>query len=158
MPSLIAPWTTASTVKCSDCHNNNAGPGAGGTGPKGPHGSTYPTLLERQYLKASNTAESAASYALCYKCHNRTSILGNTTFKQHNMHISGEHTPCNACHDPHGISGTQGNATNNSKLINFDTTIVKPSSGGLLKFVSTGTNKGSCYLTCHGENHNPLSY
>jgi hypothetical protein len=158
VPSLTAPWTTASTVKCGDCHNNNAGPGAGGVGPKGAHGSTYPTLLERQYLKADRTPESAAAYALCYKCHSRTSILGDTSFKEHSKHIVGERTPCNACHDPHGISSTQGNATNNSKLINFDTTINKPSSSGQLKFVSNGTNKGSCYLTCHGKNHNPLSY
>jgi len=158
VPSLIAPWTTASTVKCSDCHNNNSGPGAGGTGPKGPHGSTYPTLLERRYLKADNTPESAANYALCYKCHSRTSILSENTFKEHKKHIVDERTPCNACHDPHGISSTQGNAINNSKLINFDTTINKPSSSGQLKFVSNGINKGSCYLTCHGKNHNPLSY
>ena len=158
VPSLIAPWTTASTVKCGDCHNNNSGPGAGGVGPKGPHGSNFPALLERQYLKADRTPESAANYALCYKCHSRTSILSDNTFKEHSKHISGERTPCNACHDPHGISSTQGNATNNSKLINFDTTINKPSSSGQLKFVSNGTNRGSCYLTCHGKNHNPLSY
>ncbi|MCX7149363.1 MAG: hypothetical protein NTY05_08110, partial [Rhodocyclales bacterium] len=158
VPSLIAPWTTASSMKCSDCHNNNAGPGAGGIGPKGPHGSTYPTLLERQYLKADRTPESTTAYALCYKCHNRNSILSDNTFKEHSKHISGERTPCNACHDPHGISSSQGNAANNSKLINFDTTISKPSSSGQLKYVSNGTNKGSCYLTCHGKNHNPLSY
>lgn len=158
VPSLIAPWTTGSTMKCGDCHNNNAGPGAGGTGPKGTHGSTYPTLLERQYVKADRTPETATNYALCYKCHNRNSILGDNTFKEHSKHITGERTPCNACHDPHGISSTQGNATNNSRLINFDTTISKPSSSGQLKFVSNGTNKGSCYLTCHGKNHNPLSY
>lgn len=66
--------------------------------------------------------------------------------------------PLVACHDPHGISGTQGNATNNSRLINFDTTIVKPTSSGQLKWVSGGTNKGTCYLTCHGKSHNPYSY
>ncbi|MCX7174432.1 MAG: cytochrome c3 family protein [Proteobacteria bacterium] len=158
VPSLIAPWTTASTMTCGDCHNNNTGPGAGGNGPNGPHGSVYPTLLERQYLKADRTPESAANYALCYKCHNRTNILGDRSFKEHSKHIIDERTPCNACHDPHGISSTQGNAINNSKLINFDTTISRPSSSGQLKYVSNGTNRGSCYLTCHGKNHNPLSY
>lgn len=158
VPSLIAPWTTASTVKCSDCHNNNAGPGAGGTGPKGPHGSTFPTMLERQYLKADRTPESATAYALCYKCHNRNSIVADISFKEHSKHVVGERAPCNVCHDPHGVSSTQGNATNNSRLINFDTSIVKPSSSGQLKFVSNGTNRGSCYLTCHGSNHNPFSY
>lgn len=158
VPSLIAPWTTASTMKCGDCHNNNTGPGAGGTGPNGPHGSIYPSLLERQYVTTDNAAESAANYALCYKCHSRSSILGNASFGEHNRHISGERTPCNVCHDPHGVSATQGNATNNSRLINFDTNIVRPSSSGLLRFESTGTNRGRCYLTCHGQNHNPESY
>jgi len=158
VPSLIAPWTTASTVKCSDCHNNNSGPGAGGSGPNGPHGSIYPSLLERQYVTTDNASESAANYALCYKCHSRSSILGNATFGEHNKHISGERTPCNVCHDPHGISATQGNATNNSRLINFDTIVVRPSSSGQLRFESTSTNHGRCYLTCHGRNHNPETY
>ena len=159
VPTLLAPWTTASTLKCGDCHNNNAGPGAGGVGPKGAHGSTYPALLERQYLKADRTVESAAAYALCYKCHNRSKIIGSgSAFSSHKKHVVDIRTPCNACHDPHGVSSTQGNITNNSKLINFDTSIVTANSAGLLKFVSTGTNRGSCYLRCHGENHNPETY
>ena len=158
VPSLIAPLTTSSVIKCTDCHNNNTGPGAGGTGPAGPHGSIYPPLLERQYVVADNTTYSAAAYALCFKCHSATSILGDATFKEHNKHINGERTPCNVCHDPHGISSTQGNTVNNSRLINFDTTIVLPSSSGARRFESTGTNAGRCYLTCHGKNHNPLSY
>lgn len=158
MPSLFAPWTTTSTVKCSDCHNNNAGPGASGTGPNGPHGSTYSPLLERQYVVTDNASESAANYALCYKCHSRSSILSDASFREHNKHISGERTPCNVCHDPHGVSATQGNSTNNSKLINFDTTVVTPNSSKLLRFESLGTFRGRCYLSCHGVNHNPLSY
>ena len=159
VPSLLSPWTTASTLKCSDCHNNNTGPGAGGTGPKGPHGSIYTSLLERQYLTADRTTESATAYALCYKCHNRNSINQDAgPFRFHKKHITDQRTPCNVCHDPHGISSTQGNITNNSKLVNFDTSVVKPSSSGQLKFVSTGTNRGSCYLTCHGSNHNPFNY
>lgn len=159
VPSLLAPWTTASTMKCSDCHNNNAGPNAGGTGPKGPHGSTWPALLERRYVTTDRTTESASAYALCYKCHNRNSFLQDGgAFRDHKKHVVDERTPCNVCHDPHGVSGTQGNATNNSKLINFDTSIVTPNSAGLLKFVSTGPNRGSCYLRCHGSNHNPFNY
>jgi predicted CXXCH cytochrome family protein len=159
VPSLIGPtWTVSSLIKCTACHNNNAGPGAGGSGPNGPHGSTYIPLLERQYVTTDNTSESSANYALCYKCHNRTSILGNQSFKEHNKHIAGERAPCNICHDPHGISATQGNATNNSRLINFNTTVVRPSSSGALRFESQGTYRGRCYLSCHGKDHNPLSY
>jgi predicted CXXCH cytochrome family protein len=161
VPSLIPPLTTASTIGCGSCHNNNAGPGANGTGPNGPHGSTFSPLLERQYVTTDNTTESAAVYALCYKCHSRTSIIGSGTgsFKDHNKHIVSVRTPCNVCHDPHGISSTQGNATNNSKLINFDTSVVTAVSPTVpIRFAVTGTNKGSCYLVCHGTSHNPKSY
>jgi len=157
VPSLLSPWTTASTMKCSDCHDNNAGPGAGGTGPKGPHGSTFRPLLERQYVTTDNTAYSAASYALCFKCHSSTSILADASFREHNKHISGQRTPCSVCHDPHGVP-SPGTSTSNSRLINFDTSVVRPSSSGVLRFDQTGTNRGRCYLTCHGQNHDPLTY
>jgi predicted CXXCH cytochrome family protein len=153
VPSLIAPWTTTSRIYCTDCH---ASDGVGS--PAGPHGSIYPRILKRQYLTADNTTESAAAYALCYGCHSRTSILGDISFKEHSKHIVGERTPCNACHDAHGISSTQGNSTNNTNLINFWTGIISNSSSGIRRFDDQGLYTGRCYLTCHGENHNPLSY
>ena len=167
VPSLISPWSTTDVMNCTDCHNNNAGPystGTGttpsGTGVNGPHGSTYPLLLERQYIVTDNTTESAANYALCYKCHNRTSILANATgsFKEHNKHIVGERAPCNICHDPHGISGTQGNSTNNARLINFDSSVVTKSGTQAIRWERVGTTGGRCYLTCHGANHNGWNY
>ncbi len=166
VPSLLPPYTITSVIKCSDCHNNNTGPGAGGTGPNGPHGSIYPTLLEREYLTTSGT-ESAAAYALCYKCHNRNSIIASTTtgFAGSNGHVlhvtsSDIRAPCNVCHDPHGISSTQGNTLNNSKLINFDTNVVLPVPNvpNTPRFESTSPNHGRCYLVCHGQTHNPDSY
>jgi len=153
VPSLIAPWTTSSRLYCTDCHASD-----GASSPAGPHGSIYPHILKRQYSTADNTTESAAAYALCYGCHNRTSILNDVSFGEHSKHIVGERTPCNTCHDPHGISSAQGNSTNNSNLINFWTTIVTNSSGGIRRFDDQGLYQGRCYLTCHGENHNPLSY
>ncbi|MDD5176539.1 MAG: cytochrome c3 family protein [Sterolibacterium sp.] len=167
VPSLLTGWTTASRVKCTDCHNNNTGryssgtPSAPtGTGPNGPHGSTYPNLLERQYVTTDNTAESAANYALCYKCHNRTSIIGTGTnsFKEHNKHIVGERAPCSVCHDPHGISSTQGTTLSNSRLLNFRTDVVTKSGTQAIRWERVGTTGGKCYMTCHGENHNGYSY
>ncbi len=170
VPSLSgapAGLTTSSTIGCSDCHNNDSGPKAGGVGPNGPHGSNYAPILVRQYITQDPNTESASSYALCYNCHNRTSILGNQSFPRHSLHIGGGgggggmggvNAPCNTCHDPHGISITQGNSLSNSKLINFNTAVVGPNSAGILRFESAGTFSGRCYLSCHGKNHNPCSY
>ncbi len=160
VPSLKAPWTTASVMYCSDCHNSSTGVKAGGAGPNGVHGSNESPLLIARYVTADFTTENATNYALCYRCHNRTGtngILSDKTFKEHKKHVVEEHTPCSACHDAHGISSAQGTLTNNSNLINFDTSIVH-AYNGQLKFVDTGVNHGTCTLTCHGETHNNMSY
>jgi len=157
VPSLIAPWTVASRVACTDCHDSNSSPAVGGSGARGPHGSIYRPLLALNYTTTDNTPESASAYALCYKCHSRTSILGDRSFKKHKKHVVDERTPCSACHDSHGIAAGQGNATNNSHLINFDTSIVRPFKG-VLRFVDLGQQKGTCTLVCHGKDHNDAQY
>lgn len=166
VPSLIAPLTTASTITCTDCHNSDAGPGAGGSGPNGPHGSRYAPLLERPYATAHPTQESPAAYMLCYKCHSRASLAAGQSFggeHGHPLHVGvGHHheeqAPCSTCHDAHGISSTQGNPINNARLINFDISVVKPTPSGVLKFELLSPTSGRCYLVCHGVPHNPLSY
>ncbi len=160
IPNLISPNTSSTVLYCTACHASN------GTGvPAGPHGSIYPQIMKLQYLKAdgatsaNGTTESAIAYELCYSCHNRTNLLaGTNSFNEHYEHVNKERTPCNTCHDPHGISSTQGNSTNNSNLINFNTAVVTPSSSGILRFDDQGSRAGRCYLTCHGKNHNPYSY
>ncbi len=109
-------------------------------------------------MTADFTSESSSNYALCYKCHSRSSILGNQSFPLHNFHVSGERASCNICHDPHGISSTQGNTTNNTHLINFDTSVVQASSSGILRFEDLGNVSGRCYLRCHGKDHDPCGY
>ncbi len=151
-PSLILPYTESSVIYCTDCHASD------GVAPAGPHGSAYPTILKYRYITTDNTPESYANYELCYRCHDRNSILNDESFGEHDVHIRGDDSPCNACHDPHGISNTQGNTTNNSHLINFDLNIVSPDQMGRLRFEDTGTFSGRCYLTCHGKRHNPKSY
>jgi hypothetical protein len=133
------------TITCSACHNNSAGTNNGGTGPKGPHGSANPYLLERP------SASSATS--ICSKCHTygSTGVTGNVpaSFARHSTHSS---YPCSDCHDPHGVS-------NSLHLINFNTAVVTANAPNLAPiYLSTGTNKGSCNLTCHGKNHNPYTY
>ena len=146
VPSLYNGYTTSSVIYCTDCHaSNDAG------SPAGPHGSSYPQILKYQYETADNTAESANNYALCYSCHQRSSILADVSFKEHDVHVRGDDIPCNACHDPHGV---QGNTTNNTHLINFDLNIVSPN-GAFLRFVDTGDRSGYCQLNCHGKSHGP---
>ena len=153
IPGLIAPWTATSRMYCTDCHNNNLGPGAGGTGPKGPHGSTFPPLLERRYDFTDNVIESAALYALCYKCHDRTTLFAGGFRHQSHLTAGGSVTPCSTCHDPHGVATQE-------HLLNFNTSIVTPSirNGGAVTWTSTGDRRGSCTLTCHGTDHSPKGY
>lgn len=155
VPSLILPWTTSSVMNCTDCHNNNAGPNAGGTGPNGPHGSTNQRLLERTYSSGFVT-ESLANHALCYKCHSQASILANTSFPMHNYHLKQVNNPipCGACHAPHGTtsytSGSPGVVTNGLRLINFDTSKVTPINASTpIRWEITGTRHGRCFLVCH---------
>ena len=153
VPSLLEPYDETYLIYCSDCHGS-----ASGTA-KGPHGSIYRPILKRQYVTVDNTTESPAAYALCYGCHNRTSILNDDSFSLHKKHIENEDTPCSACHDAHGVSATQSNGSG-THLINFDRIIVRPSSkaGTGPSFTDGGIRSGSCTLLCHGEDHNPAKY
>ncbi len=161
VPSLIAPWTTTSLMECTDCHNNDQGVKAGGAGADGPHGSAFTPILERQLLLTDKTPESAGNYALCYKCHSRTSILNDQSFRAanslgqdrgHRFHIVEQQTACATCHDSHGVATTKA-------LINFNTLYVKPTSTGRpIQYLSTGSLSGNCTLNCHGFDHNATSY
>ena len=171
--SLIAPWTSASTMKCTHCHNNDAAATVGtGTGPNGPHGSTNTPLLAKPYAyiddtganRTRSTAQATADYALCFTCHSSATILAdNGAFNKHWTHIS-RGAGCGTCHDPHGISSTQGTALSNARLMNFATktstgaNLVTQSGTQAIRWERVGTTQGRCYLTCHGQNHNPWTY
>ncbi len=153
--SLIAPYTESSIIYCTDCHASN-----GNGSPKGPHGSIYPQILKYDYLRVDGSPESYQNYELCYQCHDRNQIIngmGRFERRVHRKHIQGENISCNSCHDPHGISSSQGNSTNNTHLINFDLSVVS-AYNGRLEFIDTGSYSGSCYLVCHGVQHRPKSY
>ncbi len=153
VPSLFEGYTVESIIFCTDCHNNNDT-----SGPRGPHGSSYKFLLAEKYEIEDFTEENPENYALCYKCHERESILNDESFRSHKVHVVDQNTPCSACHDAHGISLSMGNTTNNSNLINFDLTIVESDSQGRLLFEDTGLFSGRCFLKCHDSSHEPKSY
>ena len=151
VPSLISPLTASSLIYCTDCHNNDQGPRAGGVGPDGPHGSAYAPLLERQLILTDYGPESAASYALCYKCHSRASILADQSFRFHKEHVVNDQSACTTCHDSHGVA-------TNPRLINFNRNYVSPASNGRIEFRATGNFTGTCTLKCHGRDHQNTSY
>ena len=149
-PSLTN-LTLSSIIKCTDCHNNDTGPGNSGPGPKGPHGSANPQILERTLSYLDRTTYTTANAALCYKCHNELNILANKSFPAHLLHTSGAaRTACTTCHDPHGVA-TQAH------LINLNTAIVSQN-GAAISYTSTGTRHGYCTLSCHGEQHSSADH
>ncbi|AMV72782.1 cytochrome c3 family protein [Desulfuromonas carbonis] len=159
--SLKTPYATRqekpgdiSVISCRDCHGNDDS-----AGPKGPHGSNYRGLLVNNYEMEDERPESEFAYALCYKCHSRTSILGNESFPYHALHIKGNvatgklGTTCFSCHDAHGSNRYQF-------LISFNKDFVQPNADNKLEFNAQGvaSRHGSCLLNCHGVEHNPKSY
>ena len=159
--SLIPPLRVGAVIRCTSCHNSDLA-GSGGTpAPSGPHGSIYSPILIDNYATADYTMESVRAYALCYRCHDRQSILNDRSFPLHRRHIVQARSPCSACHDAHGISRTQGTSRNHSNLINFDLSIVRPATGGLasrIEYEDTGPRQGNCTLTCHGVVHVRFEY
>lgn len=150
VPSII-PALAGREVNCTDCHGNS-----NPTGPLGPHGSSVDYLLLEQYVTADGNGESAQAYGLCYRCHNRSSVLNSSSFPEHRLHVVEERASCATCHSAHGSIG-------NRALIRFgEETIVAgvtPSQRtGRLQFLSNTPGSGTCYLTCHGEDHSPETY
>lgn len=164
--SLDQNMNASSRIYCTDCHDSDETPRIGGTGPRGPHGSIYPHLLRERYETLDGTTESYAAYALCYRCHDRTSILSDVSFQKRNG-MRGGHSghlgfrvkaTCSDCHDPHGVvdDGVSGDHTH---LINFDKNVVSPISGNTTPiYKDLGKFSGSCTLICHGKVHNNVTY
>lgn len=151
VPSLLPALRTRRMISCQECHNNPNGISAGGMEVDGPHTSRYEHLLVARYDTRDFTIESPQSYALCYRCHDRTSILNDESFPLHRNHIVRGRAPCSACHAAHGVTGS---AAQHSHLINFDLAIV----GGQRFYQDTGRFRGTCTLACHGVNHLNLTY
>lgn len=164
LPSATSPdqmMDEYSMIYCSDCHSGDDTAKIGGNGANGPHGSIYAPILRERYDRTDGTSESYQSYALCYRCHDRTNLLSDQSFRKktitskggHNGHVAVNGVSCSVCHDPHGVvdNSVSGSHTH---LINFDTTVVSPASGETYPlFDDTGNFTGSCTLICHGVPH-----
>lgn len=84
-----AKLTTADTVLCSDCHNNESTASARGRASNasgvvlGPHGSAHPFLVRAKYrrtwLEADGpTAYDSSDFALCFECHDEAKLMAPT--------------------------------------------------------------------------------
>ena len=141
-------------IFCTDCHNSDDNREFGGTGPNGPHGSTYPHVLERRYeisqvspgtfptggpgslitsvtlFPGQLTSAGGASpgpWALCGKCHNLTDVLSGdvNSFRGHLDHVAQDGISCSVCHTAHGM-GSKSPTISGERLVNFDTNVVAP--------------------------------
>jgi len=149
-------YSTSSLIYCTDCHGSDQSAKAGGTGANGPHGSAFRYLLLNQYITDTYPlAYSDGNYALCYRCHDQNMLFSATSpfievskaLPLHDLHVRQKGVPCFICHDPHGISRSNG-ATDkgNAHLINFVTSFSITGS-----YDSSGTPK-SCSVSCHSAN------
>jgi predicted CXXCH cytochrome family protein len=172
--------STASSIYCTDCHSDEVVVG-NVLMSRGPHGSPYPPILRRRYETTVGTPENLQNYGLCYRCHNRDSILddtksfrwdlashpGATTTGGHRGHLQSPATheaiPCSVCHDPHGVQDVGGSGSH-TYLVNFDKMIVKPLGANVYPVYTDNLNhSGSCTLECHFpdatvKQHNNATY
>ncbi|HTY57019.1 MAG TPA: cytochrome c3 family protein [Candidatus Binataceae bacterium] len=158
LAGLEAGYTASSMISCVDCHNSDQWR-PNGSSPRGPHGSRWEPILAEQYETEDPSMESPVSYALCYRCHSRSVLISGTSGFPHAKHVIEQRASCAVCHDAHG-------SPRNRSLIDFmvmtetGVRVVKPSSSGRFEFDPDPgrPGHGSCYLTCHGANHNPKRY
>jgi len=151
--------TISSRIYCSDCHNSDDSPAAGGVGPAGVHGSRFEGILALRYEFDPQSNFNAVSDNLCLKCHDAASLFGNDSFP-HRNHVIDNGSSCINCHDPHG-------SARYPHLINFLTS--SNVAGNFLEITGTGAYNeptwidngqysGTCYLSCHGTVHDGTAY
>jgi predicted CXXCH cytochrome family protein len=169
--SLLSSLTR---VYCSDCHGSDLSRKAGGSGPSGPHGSTYEHILNAQYfMPLSAQGYSDLMYDLCFRCHTREFVMGSGTGfamatgdNEHLKHVQLRGIPCYVCHDPHGVpynpldpGAPKGTTTNNAHLINFaldftgqNFSITATPVPVYQTTTPTLGGSGSCTISCHTAN------
>lgn len=165
IPSPLEPQLRATDqISCSSCHADDEG------GSGGPHGSIYAPILRERYDTTGTVAESYEAFALCYRCHDRASILADESFRPvggvvtssnaggHSGHLAAG-IGCASCHDPHGVVRGAEETGDHTHLIDFDRREVLPVPGATFPvFRDLGSRSGSCTLVCHGVTHQGTTY
>ncbi len=145
---FVAGYSATKRLYCTDCHGRE-----GGSGPKGPHGSTNSKILKAKY--DANTGN-GTSGDLCFRCHTYDDYAtsGGTDTNQtgfwdggknlHARHASRFTIRCQYCH-----SGSVHGTNSNKRLIvtTSDVAPYKTSSTKIKIYTDPGTGNystGSC--------------
>jgi len=151
------------SAKCLECHASDDNREFGGTGPNGPHGSSYSHILERNYqfgqaatpggpvtnLYPNPDTSPQGPYALCAKCHSLATVMSAASWAYHPDHVSTDGFSCSICHAAHGMGAVSPSVTG-ERLINFDINVVTQNGANPISY-NRATN--TCTLVCHGEAH-----
>lgn len=138
-------------------------------------------------LNAQGSSTFISNFSLCFMCHTDTSFISNgntdaagdaaTNFKSvdknlHRFHVTGlgggsgdidtagsgrGNALCAECHfRPHSTEFPVNSQASNQRLVSFSPN-VSGINGQPPRWTVSG-NTVSCYLTCHGQQHNPETY
>ena len=152
----VSPCTVNSRVFCTDCHANANGNASGNNGP---HGSPRLHILKGTADYITNDGGGTITHnagEVCFLCHAYSTYVTGTSVgtSRFTRHKSNTHNnfPCYDCHDSHGADINQG-------LVNFNASHITFNGGrnSQTAWVRT-TNGGTCYVLCHGKDHNGVTY
>jgi hypothetical protein len=155
--SFVNGWSQSSMVYCTDCHSNPAAT----AGDLGAHGSPQLHLLNgtvNYKTVVLNGSTRVSTGEVCFQCHNyQTYVTGQnnaTHFSEHAKHMNNNWgTTCYTCHDSHG--------SEQQHLINLDAsamTFINGRNSQTAWYYDPVTRKAGCFLSCHGQGHDPKEY
>jgi hypothetical protein len=149
-PSLGEAFGERSWINCSDCHGS-----ADAEIPPGIHGSRVPAILKADYQTQDGFEETEQTYAHCYGCHRRDSILADESFPLHRLHIVEAKASCFTCHDSHA-----SRTLPHLLAIEDDSRSgrIQPDQFSRKTYWDNGDRAGVCYLTCHNVEHDGWAY
>jgi hypothetical protein len=136
-------FTTASVIRCQNCHANSAllGPGTPAwDGKLAPHASRNRSLLLANYrdrdLKPSFEAYNRPDFELCYLCHSAAPFetqtqeqRGDTNFRLHGLHTNNIYEAGNGGVDIDNLGAGEGNAICAECHFNLHSTSSAPYAG-----------------------------
>jgi predicted CXXCH cytochrome family protein len=127
------------------------------------HGAPFDALMLDEYVTTDFNAYAPGNYQLCWRCHVEDEIIEqeNAFRSLHKKHVNSEDSPCVACHDVHAPydNSEPGLISFVFAVKNeFDFQLIDGYDHSTAFWFDSEQYRGSCYLACHNENHQPLNY